>query len=306
MDENLRAASEQGNVERLYELIRQEPHVLESINNQTFAHTPLHEAASKGHTKFMLEVMRLMPSFGTKLNPDGLSPIHLALQIPDDSRTPTILQLVRANRDVIRVKGRMGMTALHCVAQSGDINLLAEFLKACPDSIEDLTDKFKTALHVAVKNKNVDAVKILIVMSLLFTRPLKNVRNFEGKTALDVLNEQQGQMNPHIAGEISKVLRKAEATKVVPSLAGSSRLPNRLKPIRKKCETFRLLLYQLETMTDDTRNALLVVAVLIATASYQVGLNPPDALLHPKSSTYSYQHISEASDILFSLNHILL
>ncbi|KAK6924794.1 Ankyrin repeat [Dillenia turbinata] len=260
MNEKLWAASEQGDVERLYEQIRQDPCVLESINNQTFAHTPLHEAASRGHTMFMLEVMRLMPSFGTKLNPDGLSPIHLALQIPDDSRTPTILQLIRANRDVIRVKGRMGMTALHSVAHSGDINLLAEFLKACPESIEDLTDKFETALHVAVKNENVDAVKVIV-----------------------------GWLKYGC-----KVLRKAGATKAAgPSLARCSRLPYFLKFTITFGEAWWLLFYQLEIMADHTRNALLVVAVLIATATYQVGLNPPDALLHPKSSTYSYQQISK-------------
>ncbi|KAK6924789.1 Ankyrin repeat [Dillenia turbinata] len=299
MDENLRAASEQGNVERLYELIRQDPDVLESINNQRFAHTPLHEAASRGHTMFMLEVMRLMPSFGTKLNPDGFSPIHLALQSPDD-RTLTILQLIRANGDVIRVKGRMGMTALHWVAQSGDINLLAKFLKACPESIEDLTDKFETALHVAVKNQKVDAVKVIVGWlkygSLYYSLDLKkNVRNFEGKTALDVLDEQQGQMDPDIAGKIRKVLRNAGVKKAGHSLAGSSRLSNRLI---STIGTWRLWFYHLEIMTDDVRNALLVVAVLIATATYQVGLNPSDALLHPKNSG--------SSDFPLSLNHILL
>ncbi|KAK6924785.1 Ankyrin repeat, partial [Dillenia turbinata] len=194
----------------------------------------------------MLEVMRLMPSFGKKLNPDGFSPLHLALQSPDD-RTPTIRQLIRANRDVIRVKGRMGMTALHWVAQSGDINLLLEFLKACPESIEDLTDKFETALHVAVKNRMVDAVKILIVKALSTPPCRKNLRNLEGKTALDVLNEKQGQMNPHIAGEIRKVLR------------------NPIGPWLDKLGWF----YHLEIMTEDARKALLVVAVLIATATYQ-------------------------------------
>ncbi|KAK6924788.1 Multi antimicrobial extrusion protein [Dillenia turbinata] len=199
--------------------------------------------------------------------------INWERQSPDD-RTPTILQLIRANRDVIRVKGRMGMTALHWVAQSGDINLLAEFLKACPESIEDLTDKFEAALHVAVKNKKMDAVKVIVdwlrygwilnlkdheantalhaaVLSaepqtlkallhsqwtvepvsqtLLYPQSHKNAWNLEGKTALDVLNEQQGQMNPQIAGETRKMLRIAGATTGDPSLGESSRLANRLK-----------------------------------------------------------------------------
>jgi hypothetical protein len=40
---------------------------------------------------------------------------------------------------------------LHYVAQTGDLDLLAKFLKVCPKSIEDVTTRRETVLHIALK-----------------------------------------------------------------------------------------------------------------------------------------------------------
>ncbi|KAL7202880.1 hypothetical protein ACSBR1_034356 [Camellia fascicularis] len=90
-----------------------------------------------------------MPSFGKKLNPQGLSPLDLALQrreclSPSDQDlrnriTSTISRLINFDKELIRVKGRESFTPLHYVAEKGDHDLLAEFLLTCPESIMDRT-----------------------------------------------------------------------------------------------------------------------------------------------------------------------
>ena len=42
------------------------------------------------------------------------------------------------------------------------IDLLAEFLSVCPKSIQDLTIRKETALHIAVKSDKVEALQVLL------------------------------------------------------------------------------------------------------------------------------------------------
>lgn len=78
--ERLNQIAQQGNIDAFYSLIREDVSLLENMDKLPFVDTPLHKAASAGHTRFAMEMMRLKPSFARKLNPDGFSPMHLALQ----------------------------------------------------------------------------------------------------------------------------------------------------------------------------------------------------------------------------------
>ncbi|KAF5934774.1 hypothetical protein HYC85_025903 [Camellia sinensis] len=174
--ERLMATAEAGKIDGLYECIKDDPHVLDGIDKIPFVDTPLHIAASAGHAHFALEIMRLNPSFSKKLNPEGLSPLDLALRKREDLDLPNreelsklrkkfsqiIRQLINFDKELIRVKGRESFTPLHYVAEKGDINLLAEFLLACPESIMDRTIRAETALHIAVKNSKLEACKVLL------------------------------------------------------------------------------------------------------------------------------------------------
>ncbi|CAL5360725.1 unnamed protein product [Camellia sinensis] len=162
--ERLMATAEAGKIDGLYECIKDDPHVLDGIDKIPFVDTPLHIAASAGHAHFALEIMRLNPSFSKKLNPEGLSPLDLALRKRELRKkfSQIIRQLINFDKELIRVKGRESFTPLHYVAEKGDINLLAEFLLACPESIMDRTIRAETALHIAVKNSKLEACKVLL------------------------------------------------------------------------------------------------------------------------------------------------
>ncbi|XP_045792167.1 ankyrin repeat-containing protein BDA1-like [Trifolium pratense] len=154
----LKAAAEVGNIDFFYAVIQDDPYILECMDSIPFVETPLHVAASKGHLKFATEIMMLKPSFALKLNQQGFSPIHLAMH---NDQTMMVYRFVNLNKDLVRVRGREGMTPLHFASQIGEVDLLAEFLFLCPESIEYLTVRRKTALHIAIKNQQYEAILIM-------------------------------------------------------------------------------------------------------------------------------------------------
>ncbi|KAL7167032.1 hypothetical protein ACSBR2_037653 [Camellia fascicularis] len=156
--QRLKEAAEGGHINGLYSCIKEDPHILDGIDDIPFVDSPLHTAASAGHTHFALE-MNLKPSFTKKLNPEGLTPLDLALR---NGYLITVRRLVNFDKELIRVKGREMLTPLHHVAEKGHIDLLAEFLCACPESITDLTIRDETAVHIAVKNFQLQAFKGLL------------------------------------------------------------------------------------------------------------------------------------------------
>ncbi|KAC3921978.1 hypothetical protein FH972_027207 [Carpinus fangiana] len=59
MDQNLKDAAEQGNIDALYLLIAMEPKVLDKMDEIPFVEMPLHVAAVAGQTEFAMEMMML-------------------------------------------------------------------------------------------------------------------------------------------------------------------------------------------------------------------------------------------------------
>ena len=170
MDERiqrLKQAAEGGAIDTLYTLIQEDVKLLEDIDALPFVETPLHTAVSAGQISFAMEMMRLKPSFTRKLNPNGLSPIHLALPYKQTQMDMVHIRMVRrllqVDGDLVRVKGKEGKTLLHHAATRDDHPyLLTEFLLACPQSIEDVTIHNETALHIALKENNLQGFQVLV------------------------------------------------------------------------------------------------------------------------------------------------
>ncbi|XP_058749262.1 ankyrin repeat-containing protein BDA1-like [Vicia villosa] len=142
--DQLKLSVETDNIDLLYEVIQDDPSILEIIDKNQFVDTPLHIAASMGHLEFATEIMNLKPSFAMKLNLQGHSPIHLAMD--------NLAHLTESLR-------KKGLTPLHIACQNGEVDLLPEFLNACPDSIEDVTARGESALHIVVINHQFKALQ---------------------------------------------------------------------------------------------------------------------------------------------------
>ncbi|XP_059657669.1 ankyrin repeat-containing protein BDA1-like [Cornus florida] len=152
--------SRTGNLPNFFEFYRRNSIVLDRyIDDRLLVDTPLHVAASMGNSHFAAEVLRLKPSYASKLNTSGLSPIHVALR---NGRDEVVERLVEHDRNTVRHDAGEGRTALHYVIAQQNINLLRSFQLSCPDSIEDKTIRRETALHIALQHYNPMIFKRLV------------------------------------------------------------------------------------------------------------------------------------------------
>ncbi|XP_058746093.1 uncharacterized protein LOC131618961 [Vicia villosa] len=204
--DQLKISAETGDIELLYAVIEEDPSILKIIDENQFVVTPLHIAVTRCHLEFANEIMNLKPSFASKLNLQGYSPIHLAMdniRLAMDGPTESneannlrvmVSKLVGINKDLVRVKGRKGLTPLHMACQNGEFELVCTFLVACPDSIEDVTVRGESALHIAAKMGNHGVLQFLLgwlhVNCRRGAKKLKwemlNLRDYEGNTALHI------------------------------------------------------------------------------------------------------------------------
>ncbi|XP_057800240.1 ankyrin repeat-containing protein BDA1-like [Salvia miltiorrhiza] len=309
-------------IDRFYSAIEDDPKLLQRLDKIQFAHTPLHEAAESGNTVLALEVMNLMPSLAKKLNPQGLSPLHLAVV---KGNVATALALVKLDSHLVRIKGKAGLTPLHHAAATShdkcQSELLAGLLVECPESMAVLNNRRQSALHVALENQNVQAARLLVnwlvivaqesdlsikdahgnttlhvaarycrcreLLALLTKLVKVNKANNYGETPLDIAIH-------HRNGDAVEVLKSAGAT--VQTTRGEEqhllRRPSRtvrylLGKHANKCAEMltRAYFFITKELTMDMRNTILVVAVLIATTTYQGVLQPPGGVYSAEGNT---------------------
>ncbi|KAJ0047629.1 hypothetical protein Pint_15764 [Pistacia integerrima] len=184
MNEKLMNCAEHGDVETLYSILGEDPYVLERLDQIPIVDTPIHRATSSGNTHLALEIASLKPSLAWKLNHLGFSPLHLALEHGNDQ---LVRGFIKTESELVRVKAKERITPLHYVAQTNNADLLAEFLTVCPSSIHDVTIRCETTVHLAIKNKNVDAFRVLL--GFLRRNNMEDILNFtdeDGNTALHI------------------------------------------------------------------------------------------------------------------------
>ncbi|TYI07869.1 hypothetical protein ES332_A10G256000v1 [Gossypium tomentosum] len=305
MDWSMIGAAQTGNINVLYELIQKDPYVLERIDHVSFLDTPLHVAASAGHVDFMMEMINLKPSFARKLNQAGFSPMHLALQNNRTQAAPNYEIQVQTDKvktqfsgsrlyheknsrrrvefdeGLVRVKGRGGLTPLHHVAQTGDVDLLIKFLEVCPEVVEDVTIRDETVFHLASwwGGRHEAAQR--------WEKEQLSCADIDGNTVLHIVAIE----NPP-QGSIKDMIRK------VGGLSGFE-LPNKsISSIHIKLWPKLSCFQKIATMAGrgrkgiplEMRNTFLVVIVLIIIATYAASLSPPEKADNSSSMKYHIKY----------------
>ncbi|XP_060173478.1 ankyrin repeat-containing protein BDA1-like [Lycium barbarum] len=191
MEEEVKRAAREGDIDAFDRVLEREPLVLKQIDEIEFVETPLHTAAYAGCTDLAIEMLSLKPSFGRKLNPGGYSPLDLALR---NGHRDTVKQLIKFDPKLIQFRSRERKTPLHFVAENNDVDLLSEFLIACPTAIKELTIRGETAVHLAVISGSIQAFKVLI--GWLFRTDNDDILDWKDNNGSTVL---------HIAAQTSQV-----------------------------------------------------------------------------------------------------
>ncbi|XP_039071980.1 ankyrin repeat-containing protein BDA1-like [Hibiscus syriacus] len=283
MDPSLKEAAETENIDALHLLIRDDPYILERLDQVPFVETPLHVAAGKLHVaadnrrfRFAMEMMSLKPLFTEKLNPNGFSPMHLALRT---EQAKLVLRLLKTDKD------------------------LSFFLDACPGCIED-----ETALHLALKEDQIEAFTLLIGWLqrtrrtqrsvLSFEKKLANWKDDDGNTLLHFAAKSgkhwalklllDSQLWLHVNAKDSSGLTALDIIQGTNKRDKDEENRNRSDEVNTKINQLKgkVTLERIKVLADRTRhsmsvdmiNTMLVIMALVITAIYQSPLSPPGSI----------------------------
>ncbi|XP_023925884.2 ankyrin repeat-containing protein BDA1 isoform X1 [Quercus suber] len=307
----LHKASENGCMVTLHRLIQKDPHILEKISLTPFNETPLHISALLGHVDFTRALLALKPQLAMDLDFHKRCPLHLASA---NGHVEIVHALLRANEDACLVYDQDGRTPLHYAAMRGNIEVVKALIFAKRDLTRVVLDGGETVLHLCVKYNQLETLKLLvepvkddgeflnskdhdggntilhiavmlkqieIVKFLLLVSKVKegaNSLNWMGFTALDVLEHSPKDFKRFTLQNIlmdagverannQNNLPPPSATMIGHHESGNPTQLSRQRPLKHKSNWIK-----------ELRGALMVVATVITTITYQPALSPPNGV----------------------------
>ncbi|XP_060217075.1 ankyrin repeat-containing protein BDA1-like [Lycium barbarum] len=326
-------AARTGNTEYLHNLLKDYPLLLDTAS-LAGGENPLHIACILGHVDFAKELIKLKREFSGELNQDGLSPLHIAsangnmdiikllLNLDHNlckikgreqrvplhyaaikGRVRVITELITASPDCIMDFTARNETALHLAAmnyQFEAFRVLVEHIKNLKkeDVFNKKDDQGNTILHVAVSRRQYEVVKLLLREQVILRSVVEvNSSNKGGLTPLDVLGLFQSEAGER---EIEEMLREAGAMRARESQTTAQESAIHVNEQNRSRSPAKQLLdyFKYDTIKDSpgsVRNTLLVLAVLIATTTYQAVLSPPGGVWQDDNSGTGTHHVAGES-----------
>ncbi|CAH2057972.1 unnamed protein product [Thlaspi arvense] len=303
MDHRLFDAALTGNITTLKLLLQEDPLLLERLSLSS-PENPLHAAAFSGQATFTAEILRHKQGLALEPNLQGFSPLHIA---SGSGKIEVVRELLRVGRkrDVCFLKDKDGLIPLHCAAQRGRVEVIKELVSDFPESLEEVTASLETPLHVAVKNNQVEATKLLLeeIKNRNMSRGIVNLENREGNTIVEMLigeeailpgsvdanRENRNWLTPKDildvvieteGGSVSEMYKVVQIFQTAEAKNARERRKNP-KPIRHSrlpCRMIKNFIhYEITNSTLEQREVLLIVATLIATLTFTGVLQPPGA-----------------------------
>nr|XP_029117215.1 ankyrin repeat-containing protein At2g01680-like [Elaeis guineensis] len=288
MEARLEAASLAGDLGAFLQLLQEDSLLLDRLS--TTHHTsnnPLHRAALLGHADFASEILSRKPELAQDLNEQGFSPLHLASA---NSHLLVVKELLKVGSDLCLIQDKDGFMPIHTAVIKGKmVEFLVDKLGGDEEILNSKDEKGNTILHLAVARKQLQMVKFLV------SKPAIQVNSFnlKGFTPLDVLLESPSEHGDLVLGEMIRAAGGKKAEEESPSEAPSHPTQRAINPVRTspmrsnwkghlqyffhlghKAKTSRRAL-QAKQENENTPGTLMVVATLIATVTFQAGMNPP-------------------------------
>ncbi|KAK3430125.1 hypothetical protein EUGRSUZ_E01648 [Eucalyptus grandis] len=299
----LHVACVAGHLDFVRELLKRTPKLAEKVNTDGFS--PLHIAAARGDVEIARELLTMGPHLCSVKGRERRIPLHYAAM---NGKVDVMKVLLAASPESVEETTAREETMLHLAVKNNRFNVVVVLVDHLKQHKKEQVINWKdhkgnTALHLAAAGKNFEVVNFLLCKHAVESEVVEvNAMNDSGSTPLDVSTPSRREAGDR---EIKEILVRAgakhgrgrsnsPASSPVPDdndfdganshrAAGEEPVKDaqqssprsQLKNSNAKKESF-----------GDIRNALLVVAALIASTTYQSVLQPPKIIevAHNKSS----------------------
>ncbi|KAK2631842.1 hypothetical protein EUGRSUZ_L02370 [Eucalyptus grandis] len=319
MDSELYEAAVEGNVRSLVELLGKDKLLLDRIMTGNRNETPLHIAAMLGHLDFVEEILAQKIQLAREQDSQSLTPLHLAAA---KGYLHIVESLVRVNPEICFVRDKYKRNPLHVAAMKGHVDVLECLVRATPDAAHSVVENGQTILHLCVKHNRLEALKLLI--DILGDDHFFNSRDEDGNTILH-LAAVDGQtetiifltnkgVDPNITnskgftalGLLAQGQSMERALEIVNSVPQTSENHNPSKgtvfpnntgtfhPLTKK----EIKRERKRKWQQGMHEALMIVAILVATIAYEAGKDPPDESAKAMNGFDDYYQFFKASNTI--------
>ncbi|KAK4410906.1 hypothetical protein Sango_0163600 [Sesamum angolense] len=306
MDQRMLNAACSGDVNMLHQLLQENPFILSDYLLMNSHENPLTVATKANQLVFVREVLRLRAELAVELNQDGFRPLDVAAAY---GHVEIAAEILAAGPEICRLAGRDGRTAIHYAATNGRVEIIDQLMSACLNSAKDVTTFGETALHLAVKSFEFESLKCVLhwlekvgmveIVELLLdwnnntggNRLDLNAVNKKGLTAVDIVDILTESSNDvHLRETLRRAGGYASSEFKVVSERPKSDIerPRNNHLPGEKPKNWRDILkhFEFQWQRDspgEARSTLLVVAALIATVTFEAGINPPSYLFEPSN-----------------------
>ncbi|KAG8368701.1 hypothetical protein BUALT_Bualt15G0073000 [Buddleja alternifolia] len=291
--EKLYDAASTGDTNSLQELLEQDPLLLNKVSFICPNKTPLHIATIEGQPPFIEQILNLNHHLAEELDSQLSSPLHIA---SEKGYVDIVRILLSVAPHMCLSRDCQGRNPLHVAAMKDHVEVLEVIIQTVPcASREKVEHQQDTVLHLCVKYGQLEALKVFVshLNDLLDAEnddddPILventnidvNAKNSTGQTPMDILQQNPNHpTNPQIINTLSPKLHNSNNTTQT----------TQPKSLSKK------------------RDAIMVVAVLIATMAFQAGVTPPggvrqdDLTKDPLGKPLGYTHYAGESVMAYRL-----
>ncbi|KAL5569728.1 hypothetical protein UlMin_026303 [Ulmus minor] len=291
-------------VDFVKEILRLKPDFSKQFNEDGFS--LIHIASANGYLEILRELLRVDRKLCRLEGRNKWSPLHFAAS---RGKVEIIREVLVACPESIEDVNLHKESALHIAVKNGQyeaISVMVEIIKEMKkDDVLNMKDEYgNSVLHLATWKKQRQVIELLLgygtSASDEHALALNDV-NQSGLTALDLLH-----IFPSEAGdrEIEEILRNAGAKRARDTalhLFNSFQYENQTQvndhstqPARENDLEEYFKFKKGRDSPSDARSSLLVMAVLVATATFQAGINPPcgvwkDSDLNGREGTPKHQ-----------------
>ncbi|PIN20953.1 26S proteasome regulatory complex, subunit PSMD10 [Handroanthus impetiginosus] len=272
-DRRLYDAAAKGDEKALHELLQEDPLLLNRVSYTSPNKTPLHIATIHGHLPFVEQILNQSPHLAEELDSQQSSALHVASA---KGYVEIVKKLSSAAPDMCMSRDSQGRNPLHLAAIKGHVRVLEELLREAPFTAREKADGGLSLLHLCVKYRHFEALEILVPQM----NELLNWKDDDGDTILHMAVRDKR------IEAINFLLTVAELEVNAVNLNGMTALDVLIQSRRdsrdsaieeslKRAGALRRLFQNQADWLKKKKSALMVVAILIATMAFQVGVNPP-------------------------------